>query len=309
MSLTKQLILQKYGLSPNHLIRKGMEAEVYAIGTDVILKLYMGTTNLTDLTTLQNFYASIDQSALYYSLPHIQTVAAEGDICISIERRLPGTPMSIILPMLTKKQMDRMMQAYLSAALELATIPIPSDFDRYKLFDAEGMSRRTNGDWNQFLTRYLAQKLSQVSVYLENDVTEFARKVQWLYTILAQPYTGHYHVIHGDFFPGNILVDERYRITALIDFGLMTMYGDSLFDIATGWVFFDMYDELKANIRERYLSMTLDTLGKRVRGILYRYVLLYSILSANMYSSTCADGHYQWCVNNLNNREYWDNIG
>jgi streptomycin 6-kinase len=308
MSTTKQIILQKYGLSANELIRKGMEAEVYAIGADAVLKLYSGTTNLAYLTTLQKFYASLNQSVLSYALPYIQTVAAEGDMCISIERQLPGTPMSAILPMLTKAQLDRMMQAYLAAALELTNIQIPADVDRYKLFDAEGISRRTNGDWHQFLTRYLAQKLTQVTVYLDNEVTNFAMKVKQLYSILARPYTGNYHVIHGDFFPGNILIDKMYQVTALLDFGLLTMYGDSLFDIATGWVFFDMYNELKANLRERYLAMALETLGEHVRGHLYRYVLLYSVLSANTYSSKCTDGHYQWCVANLNNQEYWNNI-
>jgi fructosamine-3-kinase len=308
MSATKQVILQRYGLSPNELIRKGMEAEVYAIGTDAVLKLYIGTTNLAYLTTLQNFYASFNQSAISYSLPYIQTVASEGDICISTERQLPGIPMSAILPTLTNRQMDSMMQAYLAAALELTNVQIPSDFDRYKLFDADGISRRRNGDWHQFLTRYLTQKLTQVTYYLNKDVLNFAVKVKQLYTILAQPYTGNYHLVHGDFFPGNILIDKMCRVTALLDFGMLTMYGDSLFDIATGWVFFDMYDELKVNIRERYLSMTLETLGRCVRGNLYRYVLLYSILSANTYSSKCADGHYQWCVTNLNNQEYWNNI-
>ena len=308
MSATKQVILQRYGLSPNELIRKGMEAEVYAIGSDTILKLYIGTTNLAYLTTLQNFYASFNQSAISYSLPYIQTVASEGDICISTERQLPGTPMSAILPTLTNKQMDSMMQAYLAAALELTNVQIPADFDRYKLFDADGISRRTKGDWHQFLTRYLTQKLTQVTYYLNKDVRNFAVKVKQLYTILAQPYTGNYHLVHGDFFPGNILIDKMCHVTALLDFGLLTMYGDSLFDIATGWVFFDMYDELKVNIRERYLSMTLETLGRRVRGNLYRYVLLYSVLSANTYSSKCTDGHYQWCVANLNNQEYWNNI-
>ena len=308
MSAPKQVILQRYGLSPNDLIRKGMEAEVYAIGTDAVLKLYIGTTNLAYLTNLQNFYASFNQSAISYSLPYIQTVASEADICISTERQLPGTPMSAILPMLTNKQMDSMMQAYLAAALELTNVQIPSDFDRYKLFDADGISRRTNGDWHQFLTRYLTQKLTQVTYYLNKDVLNFAVKVKQLYTILAQPYTGNYHLVHGDFFPGNILIDKMCHVTALLDFGLLTMYGDSLFDIATGWVFFDMYDELKVNIRDRYLSMTLETLGRRVRGNLYRYVLLYSVLSANTYSSKCTDGHYQWCVANLNNQEYWNNI-
>jgi hypothetical protein len=235
-------------------------------------------------------------------------VAAEGDICISIERRLPGTVMSAILPTLTETQMDRMMQAYLAAALELTSIQIPSDFVRYKLFDEEGISRRADGDWHQFLARYLAHKLRRVATYLNRDVMNFDAKVQRLDTIFARPYTGNYHVIHGDFCPGNILVDKMHQITALLDFGLLTMYGDPLFDIATGWVFFDMYDERKANIRARYLAMVLEALGRRVRGKLYFYVLLYSMLSANTYSSMCADGHYQWCVDNLNNPEYWNYV-
>jgi serine/threonine protein kinase len=285
-----------------------MEAEVYAIDSDTLIKLYSATTKLADLTTLRKFYATIDPSALSYALPYIESVAVEEDICISIERRLPGDPMSEKLSTLTKKQMDRTMQAYLAAALELTKIQIPADFDRYKLFDAEDISRRTDGDWHQFLARYLSQKLSQVATYLKPDVTDFDVKIHRLLAIFAQPYTGTYHVIHGDFFPGNILVDERRRVTALLDFGLLTMYGDSLFDIATGWVFFDMYDELKANLRERYLALVLETLGSHVREKLYLYVLLYSVLSANTYSSTCSDGHYQWCVDNLNNQEYWNRI-
>jgi hypothetical protein len=104
------------------------------------------------------------------------------------------------------------------------------------------------------------------------------------------------------------LIDNDQHVTALLDFGLLTMYGDPLFDIATGWVFFDMYDELKLNIRERLLSLVLQKLGSHIRGWLYRYVFLYSIISANTYSPTCADGHYQWCVANLNNQEYWNTI-
>jgi hypothetical protein len=86
------------------------------------------------------------------------------------------------------------------------------------------------------------------------------------------------------------------------------MVGDRLFDLATGWVFFDMYDALKAQVRERYRAMLLDQLGEQVRGTLERYVLIYSILSANTYSPQCRDGHYHWCVANLSNPHAWSAI-
>jgi fructosamine-3-kinase len=197
------------------------------------------------------------------------------------------------------------MHTYLSAALELGRIQIPPGFDRYRLFDSQGISRRADGDWHRFLARFLAYKLTQVRPYLERDVQDFPEKMAQLSAILVTPYTGEYRLVHGDFFPGNLLVDAERQVMALLDFGLLTMYGDALFDIATGWVFFDMYDELKANLRQRYLSILLERLGENVRGKLYLYMLLYSVLSANTYSPTCSDGHYRWCVANLNHREYW----
>ena len=125
---------------------------------------------------------------------------------------------------------------------------------------------------------------------------------------MNQPYDGAYTLIHGDIFPDNVLVAPDGRPLALLDFGLFTMYGDPLFDAATAWVFFDMYDELEANIRGRLLPFFLNLLGTEAVGKLYRYVLLYSLLSANTYATDCSDGHYRWCVANLNTEAYWKRI-
>jgi len=308
MDSARERILLQYGVSPDARLSSGMEAEVYAYGPDTVLKLYPGTTSRADLLTLQAFYASLDRRLVPYALPRIYKVAQEDHLLVTVEQRLSGTQMSAILPTLTVDQLDVVMQRYLTAALVLSQIQAPPTLDRYKLFDPDGISRRADGDWHQYLLRYIPHKLAAAARYLDRDVPQFAANLKRLYTILDQPYRGDYRLIHGDFFPGNLLVDSDHHVTGLLDFGLFTMYGDPLFDIATGWVFFDMYDELKVEARDRYLANLLDRLGETVRGKLYRYVLVYSILSANTYSPDCSDGHYRWCVANLSNQHYWDAI-
>ena len=309
MDSARNHILQEYHISPEALLSGGMEAEVYAYGPNAVLKLYDGTAGLADLLILQAFYDALDRQAVPYALPHIYTVAQEGCFLVTIEQRLAGMPMSAVLPALTAAQLDATMERYLTAALAVSQIQAPPAFYRYKLFDPDRISHRIDGDWHQFIARYLTHKLAQVTHYLDRDVPQFAVKARQLFDVLDQPYRGDYRLIHGDFFPGNLLIDDDHVITALLDFGLLTMHGDYLFDAATSWVFFDMYDELEAKVHDRYLAMLLDRLGGSVRGKLYRYVLIYSILSANSYSSSCTDGHYRWCVANLSNQHYWNAIG
>jgi hypothetical protein len=302
MHSPREHILQNYGIAPDARLSSGMEAEVYAYGPDAVLKLYPGTVSLSDLCTLRDFYASLDRQRVPYALPRIHAVAQEADFLITIEQRLLGTPLSTLLPGLTIAELDAVMQRYLTAALAVSHIPAPPAWDRYKLFDPDRLSDRSNGDWHQFLLRFLDHKLAQVSPYLRRDVPQFATNVQQLALVLDQPYRGEARLVHGDFFPGNLLANAAHEIAALLDFGVLTMYGDYLFDLATGWVFFDMYDELKSHVRDRYLAILLDRLGAPVRGTLYRYILLYSILSANTYAADCTDGHYRWCVANLSNQ-------
>jgi hypothetical protein len=304
----RNYILKKYQIVPGALLSQGMEAEVYADSPGTVLKLYAGTASLGDLRTLQDFYFSLDRQRVPYSLPRVLAVMPEDGVIVTIEQRLLGRRLSDVLRSLEAGLLDEMMQRYLAAALDVSSLEAPPGLNRYKLLDPEGLSLLSGGDWHAFLWRYITHKLVDLRSNLSRDVHEFSAKMQQLFAILQQPYIGEYRLIHGDFFPGNLLVNADNQVAALLDFGLFTFYGDYLFDIATGWVFLDMYDELKAKVRDRYLAVILNRLGTNVRGKLYRYVLVYSILSANAYSPTCSDGHYKWCVANLNQTEYWTAI-
>lgn len=299
-----QAVYDKYGLSSDDLLGRGMEAEVYAYPPDRVLKVYPGTQSLTGLTRLQTFYDALEPNLLPYALPSIDRVLVEGDVLCTLEKHLPGQCLAALLPDMTLTQLEAIFPRYLAAVQALSKVNLPGmDGGAAKLFDADQLEQ--GGDWHAFLDTCLQMKLLQVKVHLLRDVVDFEAKLAHLRSVLAQPYGGPYHLIHGDICPANLLVNELFEVTALLDFGVMTMVGDPLFDLATSWVFFDMYNELGFNLRERYLRFMLSILGETLRGKLYRYVLIYSILSANTYAPNCDDGHYEWCVANLNQSSYW----
>ena len=52
---------------------------------------------------------------------------------------------------------------------------------------------------------------------------------------------------HGDYFPGNVLLDETLALTGLVDFSVFTLAGDPLYDAITAALFLEMIDEAGAD--------------------------------------------------------------
>jgi aminoglycoside phosphotransferase (APT) family kinase protein len=305
---SKEALLASYGLSEADRVGGGMEAAVYRHGADVI-KLYTASDQLlTNLHELRAFYAALTPAALPYALPAIKQIVRKGAYIVTREPFLAGEPFTARIAATAPADLDQLFSRYVAAVHALSQLEMPPAARRYKLFDPAQLSLRAGGDWHAFLKRWLDAQLKDVAPYFERDVHAFGGKLAIMEAVLAQPYRGEYRVVHGDICPGNLLVDGEGQIGALLDFGLFTLYGDPLFDAATAWVFFDMYDELAADVRRRLLPFVLRQYGTASYGRLIRYVLLYSLLAANTYAPDCSDGHYQWCVSNLNTAAYWASI-
>lgn len=303
-----EFILEKYGIHKEDVIGSGMEALVYKYGEHQVLKIYNEMSTISKQVTLKSFYDVLDRTKMDLELPKIHEILNEDGTVVTIEKRIAGQNMKAAMAAASEEKLNKMMENHLNALIKMRILNVEGVFKGIKLFNELDFSQTEGTDWHKFLRDYLVYRLKEVGAYLHKNVTDFHEKIDALLNILAENYTGKYAVIHGDFCPENILVDENGSVTGIIDFGLITMKGDFLFDVATGWVFFDMYDEFKLNLKTRYLNLIKNVLGEEPIGKIFLYALLYSIYSVNYYSHDFNDGHAAWCVQNLNDSKLWNEI-
>ncbi|MFI8684593.1 aminoglycoside phosphotransferase family protein [Rossellomorea sp. NPDC077527] len=305
---SKQLLLDRFQLSQADFLGSGMEAEVYALGHDRILKVYNDQSDFKKQESLRDFYSKIDTSQLSYELPYIHDIFVEEGKLVTIEKRINGRDMQSKLPGMTYDEQTNMMKAYLQANMALQSVQGNSTIEGFQLFRDSRVLLDHMDNWFDLLSETIVLKQLELKPYFMRDVQDYEGKMKLVMERLAAGYNGEYSIIHGDFYPGNILINENHKITGVIDFGMLTMYGDYLFDVAIGWVCLDMYNQLNTDLTERYLEIILSSLGEGVKKDLYFYVLIFSLMTANLYSPTCEDGHYQWCVEKLNHEEFWKNV-
>ena len=65
---------------------------------------------------------------------------------------------------------------------------------------------------------------------LRARVTNFDRKLARVHRLLEQVPPSPDRILHGDLVPANILVDDEFRVTALIDWSFLTTAGDHAFE-------------------------------------------------------------------------------
>lgn len=306
--MARSKLMDQFNISDDDYLGSGMEAEVYALNHDKVLKIYNDLSDRTKQEELRDFYAGLKTEYLSYELPFVHDIFEENGMLVTMEKRVKGSDMQSELPGMTFDEQTNMMKKYLQANIALQSVQVSSNLEGFQLFHDSRISLDLMDNWYDLLKETILLKQLELKPYFTRDVKDYERKMNLVMEKLSKGYEGEYSIIHGDFYPGNLLIDEKHDITGLIDFGMLTMYGDYLFDVAIGWVCLDMYNQLNANLAERYLEIIVSTLGEEVRNDLYFYVLTYSFMTANLYSPTCEDGHYRWCVEKLNREEYWKGV-
>src|SRR5699024_8881819 len=102
----------------------GMEAVVYAYDNNKVLKLYNKMSDTNKQNILKVFYSGLNSSSLSYELPYIYDTFVEGDILVTIEKRIEGSNLQSVFSEMNYNEQTKMMETFLKAILEMKSVKI-----------------------------------------------------------------------------------------------------------------------------------------------------------------------------------------
>ena len=106
--------------------------------------------------------------------------------------------------------------------------------------------------------------------------------------------------MHSDLVPGNILMRSGHP-SAILDFGFMSTIGDPAFDAAITASIYDMYGPDAHQNETRLEDAITERFGYELERLdIYRAA--YALITADSFSPSGSDGHFDWCRRMLQRR-------
>lgn len=207
------------------LLGTGSEARVYGHG-DQVIRIHATGTRLADAQARARLLEQIAAGAthLRFLTPHVLDVSLHDRRVVTRERRLPGRPVSQMLPALSGTDRQTLLLSYLDAIPQIAGIDLPA-----RSYGAL-LGQETFDSWQALSRARLNANLSACPADLRQAVADTAE--------CQLPEPQRPSLVHLDYFPANVLCAGT-EITAVLDFGSSTLIGDARMDAWSAVAYLD----------------------------------------------------------------------
>jgi hypothetical protein len=270
-------VLQHFGITPAALLGKGGESTVYALDPTRVLRIYAPGASLDYIQARANFYAQLAAHHPPFAIPRILDHGIVDQYRYTIDQRMRG------------------LTSYLDLSAQIGTIEFPDAPFGEMLLPHQPLQRDT---WPQFLCDRVQQTLDTSRSDLEQDVPQLDRLLaEFRARVLQVLSLETKALVHGDYFPGNVFIDDTLTIYGVGDFGYSTLVGDPRMDVAGAVIFLEVvsgYQEADTQLLLQHLQAQSGAFSLEVIDL---YRLYYSL-----YFSFCKDSDpalYAWCIQNL----------
>lgn len=228
-------VLEKFSIGDELLLGAGAESRVYALSNDLVLRVYRGAAGRT-IRERKALLTALPRDAVSFALPEIVGEGSAGGTAYTVERRLPGRSLDAALADLRDDARANAWRNYLDAASAIARLTIEGDeFGETTGWGGTPLRERT---WTGYLLASIDRSLRERGDILSRDVPGLETvldRVRQRVVRLGEP--AERKLVHGDFYPQNVMVDDGGRVTAVIDFGGNTLLGDQRMDLASAAIF------------------------------------------------------------------------
>ncbi|MDX6251015.1 MAG: hypothetical protein QOF10_4375 [Kribbellaceae bacterium] len=285
---------EQYAEGPIELIGQGMEGAVYDLGGDLVGKVWFNRS-AAEIQPLQSFLEELAAQKVPFRTPAIQAIDEVDGRAVSVEAKLSGTPLQAAVETGLISQ-DRGFDIFAEVVSTLgATVAGPAS-KALPLLQRPFWTDRAS--WGEALAALVLRRAAESRSHLQADVDNFEKVLPQVVSRLGDVQVETPRIVHGDICTPNLLVNEEGETAALLDWGFLTTAGDNTFDAGTAAGFYDMYGPQARAMDDLLLDRFESEGHSRQRMLLYRAA--YAIVTATIYSPDASDGHYRWCVANLN---------
>ncbi|HVL82229.1 MAG TPA: phosphotransferase [Actinomycetota bacterium] len=234
--MTERRPLQRFGVSETDRIGAGGESIVYAFGPDRVLRLWR-TATLGHVERLAELLTRLDRGAVPFRLPEMLELHDVDGRVVSVERLIPGVPMSTALRALRGPQRADALRSFVRAAAKLPRAGW--GFDAWG--DLLSPDAVRTSSWNEYLVRKLRLVVGWAAPSLRAHLPDLDPLVDELVERIARiGDVDRPRLVHGDVFPGNVMMDAAHAVTGVLDLSTHTVAGDPRMDLASAIVQLDV---------------------------------------------------------------------
>lgn len=287
-------VLAHFGLTEADRLGGGNQTQVFALDETTIIRPYPSHLPLAFLKRQRDFYNSLDTSTVSFKTPMILELGVVDGVPYTLEPLLQGRDLQSALEGLADKQRQNALKSYLNTARKIRTLvegKVP--------FGEVLVSSPIQADeWTSYLERRIDATLLETGNEIGRDVPGLETAVQRWRSLLPLVADAKPELVHGDYFPGNVMVDEAGAVTAVIDFSASTVMGDWRLDVVTACIFL----ELTANVTRDDIAFCKSEVEKLLGSEATPLAQLYRLYYALYYTFTRDSDPplYRWCVSVLN---------